>query len=227
MSEDTRDEPFLAISFVCPHCETKAQFNLIFPDLSKVEKSLESEKATWKENVYSYNYSIWKCQVCKRLVFRAFQAYRNESKLIGQYPSSIRIGSDLADSVPIEILDDFESALKCYEFEEYRPTSAMCRRSLQASLLEQGADPTKDLFVQIDELNRKKPDRFTNDMKDWAHNIRIFGNWGAHPDKDGLKDVNQETAKEAIEFLRSYFHYVYAMPKKVTEARLRQKSNKK
>lgn len=198
---------------------------MIFPGLRPANKSLEYEKASWNENVYSYRYYIWQCQVCKRLLFRALQVYGREQKLIGQYSSSIRIGSDLTKSVPKAIIDDFESALKCYGFEEYRPTAAMCRRSLQASLLEQGADPEKDLFGQIDELNREKPDRFTNDIKDWAHNIRIFGNWGAHPDKDGLKDVDQETAKEIIEFLRSYFHYVYTMPQKVAGARLKKQPN--
>jgi len=56
-------------------------------------------------------------------------------------------------------------------------------------------------------------------MKDWAHNIRILGNWGAHPDKDGLKNVDETTAKEAMEFIKSFFTYVYVMPKRVADSR--------
>jgi len=161
-------------------------------------------------------------------VFRAIENYKyGGKKIIGQFPSSIRSDSNFSGSVPKEILEDFESALKCFEFDEYRPAVGMCRRALQASVLEQGAGSEKDLIDQIDELNKMKPDRFTTGIKDWAHNIRIFGNWGVHPDKDGLKDVNQEIAKEVIDFLKSYFHYVYVMPQKVANARLKQKSQEK
>lgn len=220
-------------SFICPHCETRAQFNLIFPDFNSRDGDnfiANLKKASWDEQgkTFTYTYQVWKCQVCEKLVFRAIKNYKYGSeKIIGQFPSSIRSDSSFSGSVPKAILEDFESALKCFEFDEYRPVVAMCRRALQASVLEQGAGSEKDLIDQIDELNKTKPDRFTTDIKDWAHNIRIFGNWGVHPDKDGLKDVKQEIAKEVIDFLKSYFHYVYVMPQKVANARLKQKPQEK
>jgi hypothetical protein len=219
-------------SFICPHCNTRAQFNLIFPQIDR--KRRDEYAANMKTAIFveddsvTYTYLIWRCQVCEKLVFRASSQYSTygDAKIVGQFPSGIRIDSAFVDCVPPEILVDYESALKCYEFDEYRPSAAMCRRALQASVLEQGADPSNDLFTQIDELNKKNPDRFTNDIKDWAHSIRIFGNWGAHPDKDGLKDVNKEIAMELLEFMKSYFRYVYQMPKKVAEARQKQNPQK-
>jgi len=228
MNNQNYNEMPFANSFICPHCGTKAQFNLIFPNLNSRDKEnfiANLEKASWDEDdgLYSYTYMIWKCQVCRKLVFRANETYKYGSKkIVGQYPTDVRVDTNFTDSVPSEILEDFKSALKCYEFDEYRPAAAMCRRSLQASVLKEGADSKKDLIDQIDELHQKKPDRFTSDIKDWAHNIRIFGNWGTHPDKDGLKDVSREIAREVIEFLKSYFHYVYLMPKRVAEARIKQ-----
>lgn len=216
--------------FICPHCATKAQFNLIFPDLNNEKnEDVEHKKASYDlDDLLSYIYTIWQCQVCTKLVFRANEYHKNRSasKIVGQFPSSIRVDTDFQGNVPEEILEDFESALKCFEFDEYRASAAMCRRSLQASLLKQGANPDKDLFDQIDDLNKIKPDRFTNDIRDWAHNIRIFGNWGSHPDKDGLKDVSQDIAREVIDFMKSYFHYVYVMPQKVASARSKQETKK-
>jgi len=116
---------------------------------------------------------------------------------------------------------DYQSAVKCYEFEEFRASVAMCRRSLQASLLDNDADRKNKLQVQIDELHTKDPNKFPAQVKDWAHSIRIFGNWGVHPDEDGLEDVDQETALETIEFLRQYFNYVYVMPQKILETQKR------
>lgn len=218
------------VSFTCPYCSANAQFNLIFP------YPVHMKYAYWEENeISTIIYEIRQCQVCNRLVFRAWKIENHLTvdpndkkikkiiKLFGQFPSTIRVDSNFSGSVPKEILEDFESALKCFEFGEYRPAVVMCRRALQASLLEQGADPKKDLIEQIDELNKSNPDKLTPAITDWAHNIRTFGNWGAHPDKDGLKDVNQEIAKDVIDFLKSYFHYVYVMPKKVNEARAKQK----
>lgn len=218
-------------SFICPHCETRAQFNLIFPDFNSLNEDnfiANIGKASWDEQNKIYTYQIWKCQFCEKLVFRATETYEyGGEKIIGQFPSSIRSDSNFSGSVPKEILEDFESALKCFKFDEYKPAVAMCRRALQASVLEQGTDSEKDLIDQIDELNKMKPDRFTTDIKDWAHNIRIFGNWGVHSNKDGLKDVDQEITKEVIDFLKSYFHYVYVMPQKVANARLKQKPQEK
>ncbi len=59
----------------------------------------------------------------------------------------------------------------------------------------------------------------TADIKDWAHNIRIFGNWGVHPQDDQLKDVNQKKAEEVKMFLEEFFNYVYVMPSRVQKAK--------
>jgi len=126
---------------------------------------------------------------------------------------------DFVGRVPEGILEDFASAVKCYEFHEFRATAAMCRRSLQASLLDHGADRKKDLYGQVDELHSKDPNKFPAQVRDWAHNIRIFGNWGVHPDNDNLQDVDEETALEVMDFLRQYFSYVYVMPLKIEGAR--------
>ncbi len=68
-------------SFICPHCETKTQFNLIFPDFNSRDKEnfiANLKKASWDEQseTYNYFYQIWKCQVCEKLVFRAIENYK-------------------------------------------------------------------------------------------------------------------------------------------------------
>ncbi len=233
MSEDINHEFPISRSFNCPYCGAMAQFNLFFPNAAhknEKEANLQIDMAGFgKREIDYYEYRIWACQVCNSLVFRAYyKRYEYSSyKLIGQFPSHIRIDTGFGKIVPGNILEDFLGALKCYEFGEYRASAALCRRSLQSSVLEQKADPDKKLVQQIDGLNKANPDRFTNDIKNWSHNIRVFGNWGAHPDNDGLKDVDEPTAKEIIEFMKSYFHYVYVMPDKVEKARIKRKSKAK
>ena len=90
----------------------------------------------------------------------------------------------------------------------------MCRRALQTSLIQKGAEKEKSV-EQIDELSDKEI--ITEDIKNWAHEIRLKGNIGAHPDQDGLKDVTPQDAEDLIRFMEEYLNYVYIMPAKVAE----------
>ena len=49
-------------------------------------------------------------------------------------------------------------------------------------------------------------------LGDVAHKIRLGGNAGAHPDKDGLKDVTEDDARRLLEFLEDFVRYVYEIP---------------
>ena len=83
-------------------------------------------------------------------------------------------------------------------------------------MIEKGAKKDK-LWEQIDELYDQEI--ITKGIKDWAHEIRLTANIGAHPDKDGLEDVTKEDAKELIDFMEEYLNYVYIMPSKLEAKR--------
>ena len=104
-------------------------------------------------------------------------------------------------------------ALKCKEIGAYKASCSMLRRSLQGALIQLNAKG-KNLFDQINSI-----EDLPESVKEWSHQIRIFGNWGAHPDKDGLKDVGKQEAEEAINFLQNFYTYVFIMPKKVERAK--------
>ena len=92
------------------------------------------------------------------------------------------------------------------------PTVAMARRALQAGAFEQGA-PDKKLVDQIDWLEEQR--LIPPLMKDVAHQIRLEGNVGAHPDKDGLQDVDEGRAREVLAFLDDFIRYVYEIPSRL------------
>jgi hypothetical protein len=117
-------------------------------------------------------------------------------------------------SIPDEVLVDYQEALKCKAAGADRAGCAMFRRTLQTALLKLGADPTVDLIRQISSL-----ESLPADIKDWAHQIRIFGNWGAHPDKDNLKEVDSDDVSEAHDFTSKFLLYTFIMPEKVKVSR--------
>jgi hypothetical protein len=123
------------------------------------------------------------------------------------YPKDIP-DPDLPD-VPTAIATDAREAFRAYGMECWRASAAMARRAIQASAYEKGA-PDARLIDQIDWLSENG--HITDQMRQVAHRIRLGGNLGAHPDRDGLRDVGEPEAAAVLEFLQDFFRYVYELP---------------
>lgn len=199
---------------ICPHCGTKAHLEMIFND-SHTEKG--------GHLVY---YIVFRCRPCKKLVVETYRFNQNEYardvdlRTVGwedKFPQDeVLFVKKFEGVVPQNILDDFNEGVSCLANKNLRAAVGMFRRSLQSALIDKGCDKDQDLIDQI-----RNVQNLTQEIKDWAHNIRIFGNWGAHPQDDNLRDVTLEVATEAQNFLEEFFNYVYVMPHRVAEARKR------
>lgn len=196
----------------CPHCDARAHIKLLFS---------ESHVAKSRDVVY---YATFRCVPCNKLIlktylFRQNQYDQNENlSSVGwqdKFPGEeIVYATKFEGAVPSEVLEDFREGVICLSNKCPRASVAMFRRSLQSALLERGSNAKEDLVDQI-----KNAGFLTQDIKDWAHNIRIFGNWGAHPQDDNLKDVDEKLAEETQSFIEEFFNYVYVMPTRVANAR--------
>ena len=199
----------------CPHCGALAHI-----------------EALWNECHHHRNrdvefYVVFRCKPCRKLLVKTFyleqNRYSDEQNLsvVGwkmAFPLSLddQLNNEEKEFVPAEILKDYEEALQCQSIGAIRASCSMFRRALQASLLKIGADPKLDLVKQIEALGS-----LPKDVKDWAHQVRIFGNWGAHPDKDNLKEVGEGDVSEAHDFMSKFLLYVFIMPEKVKLSRQR------
>jgi hypothetical protein len=137
------------------------------------------------------------------------------SKWLDKFPSDeIVYVNKFEGVVPNDILEDFREGVISLNNKCFKASVSMFRRTLQSALLNLGAKPDEDLIIQIKNIGS-----LTKDIKDWAHNIRIFGNWGAHPQDDNLKEVDEKIANECRMFIEEFFNYVYLMPSRVEKAR--------
>ncbi len=157
------------------------------------------------------------CQACKEFVLVI--ARRNNPathfRLEAVYP--LGKADDRVDpAVPSEIAKDFAEGLRCRWVQAHKATVVMCRRAIQASCLEKGAIG-KRLVEQIDDLGAKG--LVTNNLKEFAHEIRLIGNAGAHPEEDNLTGVTEKDSDDMIEFTRHYFEHVYVMPARLQARR--------
>jgi hypothetical protein len=190
----------------CPHCAVTSLFK---PVASYVQRTPQSASLTVV--------SATQCESCKQfaLVIGQTDGQNHPSRLIAFYPlGKPRDAVDL--NVPKPIANDFAEALRCQWIQAHRACVVMCRRAVQSSALQLGAKGGK-LIDQIDDLS--KTGIITTPLKEFAHEIRLTGNDGAHPDKDGLEDVTEKDGEAIIEFTREYLHHVYVMPAKLAARR--------
>jgi len=195
---------------ICPHCESRAHFQLLFSD-----NYMESNESI----IY---YAVFRCVPCKKLVLKTFKFCKNEfSKknllAVGwqdKFPKERICINKFENIVPINALEDFNEGVTCLYNSCPRAAVSMFRRSLQSALINKGASKKLDLIEQI-----KNASFLTKDIKEWAYSIRTFGNWAVHPQSDNLKDVDDKIALETKLFLEEFFNYVYVMPLRVANAR--------
>lgn len=197
----------------CPHCDARAHFQMLFNDSHKTSKG---------DLVY---YIVFRCVPCKKLMLKTMEFKQNryngrveDLEYVGwqdKFPNDeIVYISKFEETVPEDVLADFKEGVISLNNKCYKAAVSMFRRSLQSTLLNLGAKMDEDLIKQITNTTS-----LTQDIKDWAHNVRIFGNWGAHPQDDNLKEVDEAKADEVRMFIEEFFNYVYVMPGRVSKAR--------
>lgn len=190
----------------CPHCTARSY-------LRPVATYLEQAPATHQFTVVSAT----QCESCKS--FSLVVGFRpNQGRpctLVSVFP--LGKPDDRVDTnVPTNIAANFAEALRCKWINAFKACVVMCARAVQGSAIALGATKKK-LTDQIDELFAQG--KITEALKDFAHEIRVTRNLGAHPDKDGLEDVTEQDASDIIEFTREYLHHVYVMPAKLKARR--------
>ena len=202
----------------CPHCGARVHIEQLWNDYH-----------TYKNGDVEF-YVSFRCKPCRKLLLKTFyfkqNPYSSDTNLepkgwADKFPIMLdeELSNEEKEYIPEDVLADYQEALKCKSIGANRASCAMFRRALQSSLVIIGADHKLDLIKQIESL-----DNLPSDIKDWAHQIRIFGNWGAHPDKDNLKDVNNDDVEETHDFISKFLMYVFIMPEKVKLSRAKREA---
>ena len=122
--------------------------------------------------------------------------------------------SSFHSSIPGEIKQDLAEAVRCIHAHAYRGTVVMARRAMQRIAVDKKAEGD-DLKNQIDDLFKKG--LVTKSLHDAAHEIRFFGNFGAHPRDDGLDDISREDARAVLALVQDFLTDLYVRPHETSE----------
>lgn len=185
----------------CPHCGARSYF-----------QPVGSPHAEYNRIV-----SAARCQGCKGFILIVGARVGNNQPAALQHVFPLGKPNENVDpEVPAAVAEDFKEALRCEWIKAYKASVVMCGRAVQGSVTELGAKGDR-LIDQIDDLF--KNGKITEALKDFAHEVRLTRNDGAHPGKDGLADVSPKDASDIIEFTREYLRHVYVMPAKLRARR--------
>lgn len=193
------------MAFECPHCQV----------MQAPHRHSQAEVSVPGSAAAVMRFAVGQCPNCLRTFSLVIEPRTNV--VVDWQPRAVPYVTDL-EGAPSPLLADFKEGQLALGYGLYKAAAVMFRRAVQSACLDKGAPKRDRIWAQIDWLEEN---HIVNvDLRDLAHEIRHFGNDGAHPDKDPLEDgVSKEEAEQAFEFARAFFDYVYAIPYRVALAR--------
>ncbi len=134
-----------------------------------------------------------------------------------KYPIPTFDASRIHKSIPYEIRQDYAEAIRCHYVDACKGAVTLLRRVIEAISCDKLGSEAKDkngrtkrLSVLIDLM--QKEGLITKDIAKGAHEIRLFGNYGAHVQDDGLDSVERDEAIDAREITWQILHAIYVAP---------------
>ena len=141
--------------------------------------------------------------------------------------AEIRAPSDVdlpSPPVPQGIHSDLLEAGVCLSARSAKAVVILCRRALEGAALKLSAKG-KTLFHKIEDLYKRE--LIPRPLYDAATEIRVFGNYGAHPTNDLLADIDLDLAKEVLYFTREVLDDLFVKPGRLKDLHERRRSRKK
>lgn len=116
--------------------------------------------------------------------------------------------------VPTAIADAFSEALTAAAARCSRAAVVMARRTLEAIATDKGAT-SGTLSERLNAL--AKNNVLQPQLAEWAKEVRLVGNIGAH--FDPLDRVSEEDARQLLAFIRELVRYLYELPAELARRR--------
>lgn len=178
-------------------------------------------------HISEYDDDPWLIVRCpNRLCELSFVIYnRLNDRIFQVFPLPGFDADDYHQAIPERIRQDIAEADMCFYAGAYRSTVVMLRRAVQNIVIDVIKDEKikdKKLWEQIDALF--DAGFITKHLKETAHEIRHFGNFGAHPSDDKLDKTTREEAQMVDRLTHDLLRTIYITPYETEQ--LKQKRNK-
>ncbi len=178
-------------------------------------------------HISEFNDDPWLVVRCPtRLCELSFVIYnRLNDRVYTVYPLPNSNPEDYHQAIPEKIREDLAESDRCFNANSYKAAVAMNRRAIQSMVLNKIEDKSiknKDLYSQIDTLFTEG--LITKHLKDTAHEIRHFGNFGAHPQDDNLDKTTREDAEVVDRLTWDLMRTIYITPYETDKLKAKRQS---
>lgn len=178
------------------------QHSSIVAIIDEIDNVLTLSRADGKKE----KWRIGRCEGCKKPLLLIVS--ENEEDILQVFPA---ISLDPPQDLPPGVASDFVEGSLCLSVRAHKAAVSMFRRALQAAALDKGSKKEK-LVDQLDELGTKGLLNAT--LLEVAHQVRHFGNFGTHPGKDGLGDVDEGEAEAIKQLTWQVLEDLYVNPRR-------------
>ncbi len=209
--EENKSEESKEMNF-CPTCNSVVETVIIYSYTSK---------STVDENLNGFftHVLLSKCLKCQNpfLKEKTFQYAGGDEYLTSElqfYPDTV---NEAIKNCPKIVYNPYKEALECYRSHAYDACVIMCRKGIEAICIDNGENKG-NLKTRLKNLNSKGV--LENTLFNWANELRLIGNDGAHSHE---QIVNQQDAKDAIDFFDALITYLYHLVKQYDELIKRRK----
>jgi len=153
-----------------------------------------------------------------------------EEKWVGDHPAHEKAGGgtvhyrgihwwplpeiQISSDIPAEIVGAFAEAMSALHANCPRASAVMARRTLEAITVDKG-ETQGVLYGRLRNLVTRGV--LQPALADWAHEVRLVGNTGAH--FDPINQVSMDDARDLVTFIRELLRYLYELPADLTRRR--------
>jgi hypothetical protein len=128
--------------------------------------------------------------------------------------------TDLDEAIPLALRDCYAEGMRALAAQAPRAAVVMLRRTVEALVRDRGSETAQAaLDANLAKALQVMADEHTLDatLAEWANEIRLLGNVGAH--FDPIRDVDLAEAQDLGKLTRQLLHYVYELPATIRRKR--------
>jgi hypothetical protein len=209
---------------LCPRCSKQSSFDIIGSLPATFNSSFTISHTGQHDRTLIDQVTSMECRNCHQPVVVIEQEYVGNTPSIekntGGYVNYRGLfwwpfqGIVLNPEIPEAIQKIFREAKISFSAQCYRASAVMSRRTLEAIAVDKGENDGT-LAIRIKNLIAKGV--LDKNLGEWATEIRLIGNTGAH--FDPIKDVEHVDAEQIILFIEELIKYLYVMPSEIAKRR--------
>jgi hypothetical protein len=196
------------IKLKCPHCSVVSGLSAISIPRYELLKRYRPKSVG----------IAYQCDVCQETVFLRFRVtydFGNHRVIIPDQYTEIELPQEEYEFkyLPQTVSDDLKEALTCYSNSCFNAFASMCRRTIQSSSTQLGAEGKDKVLRQIEDL--KAMAQIDDETFEVLKTIVIAGHDGAHP---YLPSLTPERAEILLELMKDVLYQLFVRKKKIEEA---------